>query len=151
MNITRITLEEAKTFIPADADYLKPFIKYFTMTVDDGWDVVKYYTDKKKSIHAGKEGDETVYILSNPAYPEMLKIGYTSKPAEIRSNQISKSTGVPLEFEILFQYACFKGEKIEKEVHKKLSKYRVNSRKEFFTIPLDQAISTILEVGDKYL
>lgn len=151
MKVTRISLEEAKSYIPVDNDYLKPFTRYFTMTVDDGWDVIKYYTDKKRSIYSGKEGDELVYVLQNPAFPDMLKIGYTTKPAEVRSHQISRSTGVPLEFEILFQYKCFKGERIEKEVHKLLKSKRVNNKKEFFYISLDEAISIIEETGSKYL
>ena len=121
------------------------------MTVDDGWDVVKYYTDQKLSIYAGKEGDEIVYILQNPAFPDMLKIGYTSKTAEERSDQIGKSTGIPMKFDILYQYRCFKGLKIEGEVHKVLKRKRVNNNREFFYISLEEAISIIEKIGSQYV
>ena len=151
MKVTRISLEEAQQYVPVDNEYKKQFTCYFTMTVDDGWDVINYYTDKKKSIHAGKEGDELVYVLENKAIPGMLKIGYTSKPAEVRSSEISRPTGVPLEFDILYQYRCYKGKKIEKEVHHILKDKRVNSKKEFFYISLEEAISIIEKVGSQYI
>ena len=46
-------------------------------------------------LYADKgNGDQWVYVLSNPSSPGLLKIGYTKKQPEERAKQISSATGV---------------------------------------------------------
>jgi hypothetical protein len=80
--------------------------------------------------------------------PEMVKIGYTKNNPTERANQLSKSTGVPTPFNVVYSYSCFNGERIEKAVHKHLNKKRVNSQREFFYISVDEAIKIIESLGD---
>jgi hypothetical protein len=148
----RLTEEEAKEFIPCSEDYSNNPPAYFTIkTSSDGWDELTYYTCKKRGLFVGREGDEWVYILSNPAIPNMVKIGYTSKSPLERAHQISRGTGVPLGFEVEWAYKCYKGERIEKEVHKYFKKQMVNTQKEFFRVTLEEAKSIIEKIGKKYL
>jgi hypothetical protein len=147
----RITNEEAKKYIPCSEDYSNNPPTYFTIQeLQDGWDEITYYTGKKRGLFVGREGDEWVYILSNPAMPHMVKIGYTAKDPFLRANQISRGTGIPLGFEVEWAYKCFKGERIESEVHKYFKKQRVNTQKEFFRVSLEEAKQIIEQIGEKY-
>ena len=148
----RITHEEAKKYIPCSEDYSNNPPTYFTVQgQQDGWDKITYYTGKKRGLFVGREGDEWVYILSNPAMPEMIKIGYTAKDPFSRAHQISRGTGIPLGFEVEWAYKCYKGERIESEVHKFFKQERVNKQREFFRVTIEEAKSIIEKIGRKYL
>jgi len=157
MSLDKITIQKAKQFIPLRENYGNTDLehaKYFTLTPSakgDGWENVTYYTDKKYGLYADKgDGDQWVYILSNPTQPGLLKIGYTKKPPEERAKQISSATGVALPYIVEWAYQCFNGEMVEREVHHKLKAQRVNSSKEFFQISLEEAKETINLIGNKF-
>jgi hypothetical protein len=148
----RLTDEESRIFIPCSEDYSNNPPAHFTIKTDqDGWDEITYFTDKKRGLYFGKDGDEWVYILTNPAMPNMLKIGYTTKDPFTRAGQISRGTGIPLGFDVEWAYKCFKGEKIEHEVHKYFKEQRVNPQKEFFRVSLEEAQQIIEQIGNKYI
>ncbi len=157
MSLIKISPEEAKNYIPLKENYGNKGVenaKYFTLTPSprgDGWDSVTYYTAKKVGLYSKKgEGDQWVYVLSNPSTPDLLKIGYTKKIPEERAKQISSATGVALPYKVEWAYKCFNGETIEREVHHKLEDYRVNNQKEFFQISLEEAKQAITLVGNKF-
>jgi hypothetical protein len=148
----RLTEEEAKEFIPCSEDYSNNPPAYFTIKVSsDGWDELTYYTCKKRGLYAGKDGDEWVYVLSNPAMPGMLKIGYTKSDPFDRAIQLSRGTGVPLGYEVEWAYKCYKGERVESEVHKFFKQERVSKQREFFRVTLEEAKNIIEKIGRKYL
>ena len=157
MNLSRITPEEAKQYIPLKENYGNTDLehaRYFTLTPSekgDGWETVTYYTDKKYGLYADKgDGDQWVYVLSNPTTPGLLKIGYTKKLPEERAKQISAATGVALPYKVEWAYQCFNGETVEREVHHKLKSQRVNNSKEFFQISLEEAKEVINLIGNKF-
>ena len=148
----RITQQESKQFIPCSEDYANNPPAYFTITeTNDGWDEITYYTCKKRGLFFGREGDEWVYILTNPAMEGMVKIGYTTNDPHTRAEQISRGTGVPLGYEVAWAYKCYKGERIEKEVHKYFKKQRVSPTREFFRVTLEEAKQIIEQIGEKYV
>ena len=107
MSLIKISPKEAKNYIPLNENYGNKGVenaKYFTLTPSprgDGWDSVTYYTAKKIGLYSKKgEGDQWVYVLSNPSTPDLLKIGYTKKLPEERAKQISSSTGVALTYNV---------------------------------------------------
>lgn len=157
MSLSKITVEKAKQFIPLKENYGNTdleYAKYFTLTPSekgDGWENVTYYTDKKYGLYADKgNGDQWVYVLSNPTQPGLLKIGYTKKLPEERAKQISSATGVALPYKVEWAYQCFNGEMVEREVHHKLKAQRINNSKEFFQISLEEAKETINLIGSKF-
>lgn len=157
MSLSKITVEKAKQFIPLKENYGNTdleYARYFTLTPSekgDGWETVTYYTDKKYGLYADKgDGDQWVYILSNPSQPGLLKIGYTKKFPEERAKQISSATGVALPYKVEWAYQCFNGEMVEREVHHKLKAQRVNNSKEFFQISLEEAKEVINLIGNKF-
>ena len=83
-----------------------------------------------------------VYILKNEAMPGLIKIGYTKENAKKRANELY-TTGVPQPFEVAYELDGLEPEqsaKLEGEIHKELAQYRVNSKREFFEYPVDDAI-----------
>ena len=153
----RITDKVAKGFIPLRENYGNTdleYAKYFTLSPSakgEGWEDITYYTNKKYGLYADKgNGDQWVYILSNPTQPGLLKIGYTKKLPEERAKQISSATGVALPYKVEWAYQCFNGEMVEREVHHKLKAQRINSSKEFFQISLEEAKETINLIGNKF-
>jgi hypothetical protein len=155
--IKLITEEEAKHYIPCEEDYLNGGYKdpkYYTLTKgDDGWDHVKYYMGRRKGRYNKRDADydSWVYILTNPLHEKtVLKIGHTKNDPEIRAKQISRSTGVPLPYEVAYAYNCFNGEGLEIEIHRYLNQYRINNDREFFQLNLEDARKVIEELGKRY-
>jgi hypothetical protein len=126
--------------------------RFFTLTphsdpelMKKGWEEVTYYVDRvqnKKMFEPGR-GSEWVYVLSNPSYEGMLKIGYTKNAPELRSEQLYKGTGVPTPFKLEFAKQCLNGEMLERLTHKYLKNDRVNNEREFFYTKLENVIKTI--------
>ena len=152
-NIKKISIEQSSKYFSQQEDLIDSPIRFYTLTEDeDGWDKITYYTSRRKDIYANRgEADQWVYILSNPALPNMLKIGYTKNEPEIRAKQISTSTGVALPYKVEWAFQCFNGEQLEQEVHAELATYRVNQQREFFDIPLVEAQEAIEKLGKNYV
>ena len=84
--------------------------------------------------------DGIVYVLTNPAMPKMVKIGRKGNDIDTRLSQLY-STGVPLPFECAYAARVADMDKVEKAFHNAFDPYRVNPRREFFSIEPEQAIS----------
>ena len=91
-----------------------------------------------------------VYILVNKDMPGLIKIGYTSKTAAVRSEQISEAIGVPSSFEVAYELPCDQYENLEKEMHIKLAQHR-RPNKEFFEYPVDDAIIVLKQLYNERL
>tara|TARA_R110001592_G_scaffold238561_1_gene498323 strand:- start:1673 stop:2146 length:474 start_codon:yes stop_codon:yes gene_type:complete len=153
IKLKKITLDQSTKYFSQSEDLLDSPIRFYTKTEDkDGWDSITYFTSRRKDIYANRgEADQWVYILSNPALPNMLKIGYTKNEPEVRAKQISASTGVALPYKVEWAFQCFNGEQLEQEVHAELASYRVNQNREFFDIPLAEAQEAIEKIGKQYM
>jgi T5orf172 domain len=91
-----------------------------------------------------------VYILINPAIPNMIKIGMTTNE-DVKSRMAQLyTTGVPLPFECVYAAKVNNHEKVERALHTAFGPDRVNPRREFFEIDAAQAIAIIklMEVED---
>ena len=84
-----------------------------------------------------------VYILSNPAMPELLKIGFTERDPSSRAKEISQDTGVPSEFIVDYQVYSSCPYELESVVHELLQRYRLNNNREFFRCSHASAIEAI--------
>ena len=83
-----------------------------------------------------------VYVLTNPAMPGLVKIGKTGRGVETRLNDLY-TTGVPLPFECAYAARVADMDKVEKAFHNAFGPYRVNPRREFFSIEPEQAIGLL--------
>jgi hypothetical protein len=86
-----------------------------------------------------------VYVLSNPAFPGLLKIGFTTRSIEERIAELNCSTSVPAPFEVVGYYSCENPQKDERTVHLALDCCRAPG-KEFFAIKPQQALDLLTEV-----
>ena len=84
-----------------------------------------------------------VYVLSNPAMPGLVKIGWTgSEDAATRIAQLY-STGVPFPFKLEFACRVSNADEVERALHRAFAPNRVNPKREFFSIEADQAIAIL--------
>ncbi len=83
---------------------------------------------------------ETVYVISNPAMPGIVKIGYTT--ANDVNHRIASlyGSGVPLPFKLEFACKVPKALEVERALHVAFAPHRVNPSREFFQIETEQAI-----------
>ncbi|MDK2618103.1 GIY-YIG nuclease family protein [Vibrio vulnificus] len=83
-----------------------------------------------------------VYILINASMPDLLKIGMTARDSRQRARELS-NTSVPTPYKVAFEiFSCECG-RLESQIHKELSEFRVNPNREFFRYPLDKAIAIL--------
>jgi hypothetical protein len=157
----KITLEQAKKYVPLDDDMVNRELhraSYYTMSpypnfemAKDGWEKVTYYLPKRNDTYINRgDGNQWIYILSNPTIPDTLKIGYTNLSPELRAKQISSSTGVVVPFKVEWAFRCFDGNLMENEVHTALKEYRISNQREFFQVDLEEAKNIIILIGKKY-
>ena len=102
--------------------------------------------------HSIQSNTEYIYVLTNPAYQDLVKIGMTSNTPEQRLKQIN-STGVVHRWKLNF-YLPVRADSsynIEQSVHKSFSSKRYHIEREndteMFYITVQQAIGKILELG----
>ncbi len=80
-----------------------------------------------------------VYVLRNKAMPGLLKVGCTERDPYARAAEISTGTGVPHPFEVVHYVRVRDAKKAEAGLHRRLGRYRVNGRREFFEIDEERA------------
>lgn len=87
-----------------------------------------------------------LYLLTNQAMPNMVKIGITTKTAEERMVQLY-STGVPLPFNCEAAIEVPNVNQVENLVQQMFSSQRVNPKREFFYLAVTQAkaLFTLIE------
>jgi hypothetical protein len=85
-----------------------------------------------------------VYVLSNAAMPNMIKIGRTSgEGVGRRVAELSRATGVPLPFKVEVARTVHDAVLVERALHVAFGPDRVNPAREFFSIDPFRAIAVI--------
>jgi hypothetical protein len=88
----------------------------------------------------------TVYILINPAFKDLLKIGKTTRTAEERATEISNGTGIPSKFVVAYEDFVADCDLAERRIFEILSQHRYESNREFFALKLRDAIPIVMDV-----
>ena len=91
-----------------------------------------------------------IYIMSNPSFPDRIKIGKSKKdPTTDRVSELNQ-TGVPEPFKVEY-YAFVEDEDyLEQRVHSYFNTKRPNKNREFFSVGCAEAIDTIRSLSDPY-
>lgn len=85
-----------------------------------------------------------VYVLTNDAMPNMIKIGRTSgEGVERRVAELSRATGVPLPFKVAVARSVHDAIAVERALHVAFGPDRVNPSREFFSIAEHRAVAII--------
>lgn len=115
-----------------------------------------YGVENSKILATSEDNVEYVYVLVNPGYPHLVKIGMTIKEVRGRVTQLNAS-GTVEEWEPKFAVAVAKHSayKIEQAVHNFFSSQRVNSNnggsREFFAVDPLTAFDKIREVAALFM
>ncbi len=80
-----------------------------------------------------------VYILTNPAYANLVKIGHTARDPNTRAAELSAGTGVPARFVVAWSHPVKDHEALEGIVHGRLARCRANDNREFFRCEVSYA------------
>jgi hypothetical protein len=73
----------------------------------------------------------------------------TTKAPEERARALSAATGIPRDFEVLYEQRFIDCKQAERLLHNKLRQYRSAGNREFFQIPLKEAIKALEGVADE--
>lgn len=90
---------------------------------------------------------QIVYVLTNAAMPDLVKIGLTTDDVSSRVASLSAASGVPLPFECYFAAEVKDCGKLEKILHQLFSENRINPKREFFKVEPERVILAI-SIGD---
>lgn len=94
-----------------------------------------------------------IYILSNESMSGALKIGMTTRTPELRAKELSAVTSIPTPFTVVFSAVVPDCKRAEIDLHRLLEakNYRVSDNREFFQIPLAEAILIASQVCQDHL
>lgn len=82
------------------------------------------------------------YVLSNPAMPGMVKVGYTTALAEDHVKELY-STAVPLPYVVEFDALTSYPDEVKARAHKMLDWHRVAKDRDFFRVAPNLAIEAV--------
>jgi len=92
---------------------------------------------------------EELYVLSNPSFPNLYKVGWTEGDSEIRAEQLF-TTGVPTPFHVESKWKLNNAKSFEKHIHNLLDEFRNNGMREFFVIDKSNLIEIINSEFEKW-
>lgn len=81
-----------------------------------------------------------VYVISNPAMPGLVKVGYSAKDPELRAEELNH-TGSPHPYIVEYELLIEEPYHVEQRAHKYL--HNVRAGKEWFKCSAEEAIATI--------
>ncbi|MCK9621039.1 MAG: GIY-YIG nuclease family protein [Methylobacter sp.] len=83
-----------------------------------------------------------IYILTNPSLKKnCVKVGLSRVGVKNRAFNLSKSSSIPLDFEVKYESPVRDVLTAERRIHLLLDQYRMNPSKEFFSLSLREAIN----------
>jgi hypothetical protein len=89
-----------------------------------------------------------VYVMLNPAFPGLVKVGMTERTVNMRAREL-RTTGVPSRFIVLWQEYVSDANAVEEAMHKRFTGYRYEEDREFFSVPPQEAIRALIEESTK--
>lgn len=157
--IARITLRSFEVYgacAGADLEFITEIDGLATWLVD-AYRLERKYNEKKrqrqrretlewqqKQLQQETIGNGYIYVLLNASYAKnILKIGKTERLPEIRAQELSSATGVPTKFVVAYEASVADCDLAERLIHEQLESYRISASREFFEIPLKEAISVV--------
>lgn len=84
-----------------------------------------------------------VYIISNPAMPGLIKVGYSTRHPKERAKEL-KTTGIPTEYEVVFSVIVDGPRKLEQKIHRHLKNHQKGG--EWFTCSSTMVTAAIKEL-----
>ena len=88
-----------------------------------------------------------VYIMINTAFPDLIKIGRTTKNSDDRAGELY-TTGTPGKFIVVYDLLVYNCDEIEKELHAYYADKRYSNSREFFSVSTKDAIVKLQEISE---
>ena len=94
-----------------------------------------------------------IYILSNPSFVSLFKVGKTTKHPLERANELSEATGVPTPFKVEYFIEVEDFTVTELLIHKILQEkgFRISHSREFFNAPIKEIKKAIQKANKQFL
>ena len=89
-----------------------------------------------------------VYVLTNPAFPGLLKIGHTVQPLEKRMKSLH-STGLPEPYKCVAAWEFEDHKGAERALHAAFADFRHSRGREFFEIKPDRVLAILEQFGTR--
>jgi hypothetical protein len=88
-----------------------------------------------------------IYVLINPALQKnFLKIGKTTRTPEERARELSHGTNVPMPYMVAYEHLVADCDAAEARIHNALLPYRASADREFFVLPLHEALKSVMAI-----
>lgn len=84
-----------------------------------------------------------IYVLVNSAMPDLVKIGLTRGTTKARAEDLSRGTGIPTPFVVVYDELVADCRATEKRLHEDFSYCRENVRREFFRVAPKKVIDAL--------
>ena len=93
-----------------------------------------------------------IYVLANSAMPDLVKVGKTTRTPAERAAELSKVTGVPTPFIVVYEQLVDDCTAAEEFVHTMLQQkgYRESDNREFFRAPVSEVIQIIIKMPTQF-
>jgi hypothetical protein len=86
-----------------------------------------------------------IYIISNPAMPGLVKVGFSLKDPRLRAQELS-STGCPQPYRVEYDMVVTAPREVERKIHQRLLSKR--DGKEWFRCSVVEAIAAVKDVSN---
>ena len=132
------SLVQFEKFLKSDS-----FLKYLDLM----------YTSNKLLLQDAKQSGSTpygnVYVIQNPLFPHILKVGWTGRSPYERMLELS-GTGIPEPFQLIASINCANPQLVEKHIHQHFASVRkYGKKKEFFVVNVKDMTQYIEELKDQ--
>jgi T5orf172 domain len=107
------------------------------------WSLHSFVVSRGRRVIVGADPGWIYIMRSGSHYADLYKVGLTRRSSETRAIELSGASGVPTGFEVLAQWDVGDCSRVEREVHRRLSRLRVNKRREFFRGNLERIVEVI--------
>lgn len=87
-----------------------------------------------------------VYVISNPLFPDLVKIGFTDKTPEERIDQLD-GTGLPEAYIEHYRIKTKNARELEKRLHTHFDSFRYKKDKEFFKLDPHEVYQVLMKWG----
>lgn len=84
-----------------------------------------------------------VYIISNQAMPDLVKVGFSTKDPDLRASELNH-TGSPHPYVVDYEVLVEQPRDVEQQVHRQLSEYREG--REWFRCTPEFAVSAVQQI-----
>lgn len=89
-----------------------------------------------------------VYVMINPSYEGMVKIGRSTREPQKRAAELSSATGVPTPFIVAYHIFVSDTNYTEKLLHTFFEEkgYKISNNREFFSAPLNEVVEIMATI-----